>query len=229
MSDSSPLDRITTIIVNHKTADLTRQSVASFLQWYPSVSLILIDNGSQDDSTDYIAALAKRRENVTCILNRENRYHGPAMDQGIRAATTRYVFALDSDCSVIKGGFLEEMYGMFGDPNLYATGRLVSMNRYGFEMPTSDRKGLIPYIRPHAMLLHRDKYLVLKRFVHHGSPCLDNMRDARDHGYRVKPFPIEQSIFHLGMGTCSRYGYGLGPLTLLQDLLTRVERFILRD
>ena len=225
----SSLDQITTIIVNYKTADLTRQSVDSFLQWYPSASLILIDNGSQDDSTGYIAALAKRLENVTCILNQENRYHGPAMDQGIRVATTRYVFTLDSDCTVIKGGFLEEMHEMFGDPNLYATGRLVSMNRYGFEMETSDRKGLIPYVHPHAMLLHRNKYLGLKRFVHHGSPCLDNMRGARDHGHRVKRFPIEQSIFHLGRGTCSRYGYGLGPKTLLQDLLTRVERFVLGD
>jgi glycosyltransferase involved in cell wall biosynthesis len=213
---------ITTLVVNYKTADLTQRCVESFLQWYPDARLVLIDNGSRDGSTGYIAQVASRFENGTCILNQENRYHGPAMDQGIRSATTRYVLTLDSDCQVYRGGFLEEMHGLFQDPKLYATGRKVYMNQFGFETKADGKRDLIPYIQPYAMLLDGEKYLHLSRFVHHGSPCLANMKDSQRKGYELRSFPIEAFISHQWRGTCSRYGYGLGPRTLIESLLSRL-------
>lgn len=216
---------ITAIIVNYKTADLTRRAVESFLHWYPNTRLVLIDNGSRDSSTGYIARMARRFENVTCILNQANRYHGPAMDQGIRSAATRHIFTLDSDCCVQKGGFLEEMIELFDDPGLYATGRRVYMDRFGFEKEFRAGKKLIPYVCPYAMMLDRKKYLRMSVFFHHGSPCLENMRDAQRQGYRVSSFAIERFVFHQGRGTCSRYGYGLGPRTLIESLLSRIDLF----
>jgi GT2 family glycosyltransferase len=198
--------------------------VESFLQYYPEVNLILIDNGSQDSSTAYLERMARDKERVSCIVNDDNLYHGPAMDQGIGQSVTRYVFTLDSDCKVVKGGFLEEMLELFAEPLVYAVGRLVYMDRYGFEGEQS-RSKRIRYIHPYAALLDKEKYLSLYSFIHHGSPCIRNMQHAQESGLVVCDFPIDRFIVHHGQGTCSRYGYGLGPSVLLDRLLSRLGLF----
>ena len=223
--ESRRLGDITVIVVNYKTQDLTHRCVESFLNHYPDITLLLIDNGSQDNSTAYIKRVSQQSPNVRCILNRENRYHGPAMDQGIRSSATPYVFTLDSDCEVLKGGFLEKMLDRFEDPELYAIGQLMYVDRYGFEI-REDRKNVIQYIHPHAMLLDKRKYLNLTRFNHHGSPCLHNMKEAEVVGYKVANFLIEAFILHYEKGTCSRYGYGLSPRTLVEKLLSRLKLFV---
>lgn len=219
------LEDITALIVNYKTPDLTQRCIESLLSHYPDLHLLLIDNGSQDDSTAYIKRVSRQLHNVRCILNRENRYHGPAMDQGISSSSTSYVFTLDSDCEVLKGSFLEQMLGNFKDPNTYAVGQLMYMDRYGYEIE-ADRKNNIRYIHPHAMLLDREKYLTLPPFTHHGSPCLHNMKEANKTGYKVADFPTEAFIFHYEKGTCSRYGYGLSPKTLVEKLLSKLKLFV---
>jgi glycosyltransferase involved in cell wall biosynthesis len=225
-ADAGQLANVTAIVVNYRTADLTERCVGSFLRHYPSVRLLLIDNGSGDDSTAYIRRTARDHANVTCIINEVNRYHGPALDQGTRSSGTGYAFTLDSDCEVLRGGFLEEMLELFNDPDLYAAGRLVYMNRHGFETKAGSRGKVIKYIHLYAMLLDREKYLKLERFTHHGSPGTKNMEDAEKHGYKVSDFPIADFILHRWRGTCSRYGYGLGPRTSLEKLLSKLRLFV---
>jgi glycosyltransferase involved in cell wall biosynthesis len=220
------LGDITVIVVNYKTQDLTRRCVESLLNHYPDVNLLLIDNGSQDDSMAYIKQASRQLPNVQCILNRENRYHGPAMDQGIKFSTTRYIFTLDSDCEIIKDGFLECMVALFACPEVYAIGQLAYMDRYGYEVEQGRGRHLIQYIYPYAMLLDKEKYLKLSPFIHHGSPCIKNMKEAEERGYFVKNFPIEKFVFHQEKGTCSRYGYGLSPETLVDKLLSKLGLFV---
>lgn len=218
------LHDVTVLIANYKTYDLTSKCVSTLLTHYPEINLLLIDNGSQDESTAYIQQLSEAHENVTCLINEQNRYHGPAMDQGIRMSSTRYVFTLDSDCEILKRGFLEKMIKEFEDPDLYAIGRLVYMDRYGYETTTKLHKRT-SYVHPYAMLLDKQKYLRLKKFIHHGSPCLENMKDVRRAGYRLMNFPLEAFIRHYGRGTCSKYGYGLGLRTTLELILHRMGIF----
>ena len=214
MTNKYSLEDVTTLIVNYKTLRLTRICVESFLDFYPSAKMLLIDNGSFDASTVYIEHMASRYENVNQILYQKNIYHGPALDQGIRAAQTGYVFTLDSDCEVVRGGFLEEMLHQFENPLLYATGNLTYKNRHGFNCKKEDKRA-IKYINPHAMMIETYKYQMLSPFFHHGAPCIKNMSDAERKGFLVENFPIEPYIRHEGRGTCSKYGYGLGPRTFL--------------
>jgi GT2 family glycosyltransferase len=216
----SDLREITVIIVNYRTRAFTQRAVEGLRSFYPETPLLLIDNGSNDDSTKYIASIGDQDPHTRAILNALNRYHGPAMDQGIRHSETRFVFTLDSDCEVQQGGFLEQMLKYFDNPLSYAVGWLVNMDRYGFQKDADARQTLIPYIHPHAMLLDRDKYLSLPPFVHHGSPCLTNMRAAQENGYTVRDFPIAGYVLHYGRGTCSQYGYGLSVKTLLNKVLS---------
>jgi glycosyltransferase involved in cell wall biosynthesis len=235
-------DQITVLIVNYKTRDLTRRAIESFRQQYADVPLILIDNGSQDESTDFLREMEQRDSKVSVLINEHNRYHGPAMNQGITSAKTPYVFTLDSDAEVVAGGFLEQMADLFLDPQLYALGDLRYKNRFGYTYGyvTSDgytsrahpeNRRRIPYAHPYAMLLDRAKYQRLHPFVHHGAPCIKNMRDAKKVGYLVRHFPIVRFVLHHFEGTSAQHGYGLRSRSqqIVEHVLTNVEGFVLRD
>lgn len=232
----SGLDDVTAVVVNYRTLELTRRCVESFRERYPGVALLLIDNGSGDESTDYVRAAGQELRNVTVQLNDHNLYHGPALDQGIRLANTDYAFTLDSDCEVRVGGFLEQMQQRFDDARVYAVGELRYKNRfgftyaYGYENP-QPRPRWIPYAHPYAMLLDRRKYLGLRPFVHHGAPCIRNMEDAKRKGYIVVDFPVGDSVAHEMQGTSSAHGYGFraGTRQRLEYYLSRLEGVVTRD
>jgi len=220
MNDSTFSTRdITIILVNYCTPDLTLLCVDSFINFYPECSFLLIDNGSSDNSRRYIQQLANRSQNVKCIFNKKNIHHGPAMHLGIKSCNTRYVFTLDSDCVVFQGGFLEKMLTLMEALDLYALGHMERKQRFGFEVPPN-AKSFIPYIHPHSMLLDKEKYLKLPPFFHHGSPCIRNMKAAQQGNFLVSHFNVGEYIYHMGRGTCSRYGYGLNFTTLLQKFLS---------
>ncbi len=220
-ADAFGLPDVTVVVINYRTLDLTERCVTSLLHAYPHIRLILTDNGSADASTEYVQRLGTASPNIHAILHPRNLYHGPALHRAIQAARTRFVFSLDSDCQVFQPGFLEAMLPCFADPQLYALGRLVQMNRYGYEIPSAQR-GSTAYIHPAAMMLDREKYLHLKPFTHHGSPGLQNMRSALRAGWHLQHFPLEGYIYHQGRGTCSRYGYGLGYRHLIEYFLNQL-------
>ncbi len=210
---------VTAVTVNYRTADLTRRCVSSFLAQYPEVKLILVDNGSGDESTEYIRETAAQQPNVSAIFNLANLFHGPALDQGVRASQTRFVLTLDSDCEITRGGFLELMLGPFKDPSLYAAGRLMLVDRFGFALPAASQGGN-RYIHPSSMLLDQEKYATLLPFEHHGAPCLANMRAAARAGFTFSDFPVADYINHDWRGTAGKYGYSLGAKTYLQSLFS---------
>lgn len=71
----------------------------------PAFRLVVVDNASTDGSAAMLAGLADAGL-CEVILNPENRYHGPALNQGIEQLRTqpsvRYVLVLDSDCVVLR-------------------------------------------------------------------------------------------------------------------------------
>ncbi len=212
---------VTVVVINFRTADLTERAVSSFRQFYPSVPLLLVDNGSNNESVSTLHRLKDLiPEKTDLILNSQNLHHGPAMDQAIRRAQSPFVFFLDSDCEVFRGGFLEDMIGEFSRTRMaYAIGKKIFMNKRGFDVPESSNA--LPYIRPFFMMLAREPYLTFPPFVHHGTQCLENMTDARRKGYILLDFPVDQYVHHPGRGTAGRFGYGLGWRGKLNHLLNK--------
>jgi hypothetical protein len=128
------------------------------------------------------------------------------------------------------------MRALFRDPLLYAVGELRYKNRYGYtfgydESARTGRRRRIRYIHPWAMLLDRSKYLGLHRFIHHGAPCIKNMRHAEERGYTVQDFPVSEYIVHHARGTSSRHGYGLWASGKQRVVyyLDKLEGLVLRD
>lgn len=128
----SGLETVTVVVINYKTLELTRKAIESLFEHLPEVQVLVIDNGSADASTRYLRGLVAQRPILRVIFNRENRHHGPALDQALRAARTRYALTLDSDCEVLSGDFLPAMLERFRDPLLYAVGERDEVNGFGY-------------------------------------------------------------------------------------------------
>jgi glycosyltransferase involved in cell wall biosynthesis len=192
------------------TADLLKVAIQTLRTKYPQLSLLVVDNGSEDGSINYLLDLQKNDfKNTKVIFNKTNFHHGPAMDQAIRYVSSPYILFLDSDTETFQQGWIELMIELIEkDINNYVVGKKVYMDKRGFDMLNSEMG--IPYIRPICMLVRRELYLKLPPFIRHGTPCLSNMRTAAQKNYGIIDFPVDKYINHHGRGTASRFGYQLG-------------------
>jgi len=184
------------LVVNHRTYDLTKTFIESYVKFYPDLPMLIIDNGSHDDSAEYIRSLPRTQFQI--IMNDINYGHGYALDQGIIAVNADLVMCFDSDCEIIKGGFIEPMAKAFEDRNLYAIGMFHLVNKGGIDtFIQADPEGKeYPYVHPSTGMYRRSMYLDLPPFRHHGSPCIDNMVEAHRRGYGVVEFPnIRDYVF----------------------------------
>ena len=211
---------VSAAVINFQTPDLLRVAVRSFYEAYPDVRLLIVDNGSEDESRDVIEGLCQEAGDVLeALYLPENIYHGPAMHRALQTLTTPYAYLFDSDTKTKRGGFLEAMCGALEEPERrYGAGQVVEANKRGF----ADAKGGIPVLVSAHMLLRRDVYHRLPPFVHHGLPALRNFRAATEEGYTLVPFPIGEYVEHFGRGTAERYGYGLGLKSKLDYVLSKL-------
>jgi len=193
----------TIIITNYKTLHLVKAAVESIRKFYAQIPMVVVDNGSNDDSTTYITEL--NDANTLSLLLTENEGHGPAMDRALSGLLSEWAWIVDSDVEILKPGLLEDMYAVVKD-HTYAVGWLRHVNRFTgvpmewhlkIEMPAY----FIPYIHPCCALYNVAKYKQLKPFIHHGAPCLYNMIDAVDHHYGLVEFPVFNYIKHWVGGT----------------------------
>jgi len=121
---------------------------------------------------------------------------------------TPYLLALDSDCIVQRGGFIEKMLEPFSDSKVYAVGRLVKLDRRGTSQPARHARKGIPHIHPSVMMIDVAKYHTLRPFVHSGVPTLLNMPDAHAQGYKLARYEIggeDTEVHHLFSGSRARY------------------------
>jgi glycosyltransferase involved in cell wall biosynthesis len=214
---------LTTIVVNYRTLEHTRACLQSLRAHYPTLGVLVIDNGSRDASLDYLVSLAASDPHLTLIANQTNIFHGPALHQGMRALQTDFAFLLDSDCTIEHGGFLEALLDRFAtDPLLYAIGKRGWTDRLGYG-PVSQAQRHTAYVHPFAGVFDRRKYETLPPFVHHGAPLYRNMWGARRAGYHLEHVCIEDHVTHLGKVTASQHGYGYDWRLETQWQLHRVE------
>lgn len=211
-------ENVCVVIVNYQTPDLLETAVESFRKFYPTVSLLIADNGSHDRSRPTMTKLAANHPTCTrTVFLEKNIFHGPAMHRAIDVVSHEHVFFLDSDTETKQGGFLEEMIAEFASDKVYAIGRMDRVNNRGFHSDKGTPIVLSPY-----MMLRRKLYHVFPPFEHRGMPTLKNFAAAQRQGYVLKNFPIEEYIAHFGRGTASRYGYGLGMRGKIDFVLNKL-------
>ncbi len=209
---------ITVVIINYQTPDFLEKAVRSFKKIYPKINVLLVDNGSADDSKSLIKDLKEELPETEMLLLDENIYHGPAMHFVLKNhITTEKAFFLDSDTETRKPGFLEKMCSLADQEKVYGVGQIITVNKRGFK----DENGFEVLTTPH-MLINTAYYNQFSPFIHHGQPTINNFREAQEQGLKFIDFPISNYIKHHWRGTANRFGYGLGLKSKVDYILNKL-------
>ncbi len=123
--------RVSIVIPTFNKVELTVQCLETLRATAPEAETIVVDNASTDGTPAFLAA-EHEAGRIVAILNPENRFFGPASNQGAVAATRELVLFLNND-TVPRPGFLEAMVecldsdpavGAVGSRLLYPDGRV---------------------------------------------------------------------------------------------------------
>jgi GT2 family glycosyltransferase len=214
--------RVNVVVINFKTPDLTRRSLSTFKTAYPDLPVLLIDNGSGSDNGDLIPEIRVAYPDVEIVQNQRNLHHGPAMHQAMGMVSTPYVLFLDSDCLILRPGFVELLVAALeGKKENYAAGSVQYVNRRGFPVNRGQRNSM-PYVNPYCMLVKKEPYPVLSPFSLHGSPVLRNLESAFKKGFCLVEVGLDEYVKHDFRGTAGRFGYRLGIKGKMNFLLNKL-------
>ena len=93
------------IIITYNNLIYTKLCLKSVLEKtdYPNYEIIIVDNGSKNETIDYLKDISQKNENITCIFNKENLGFAKANNIGINASNGHYIVLLNNDTIVTKG------------------------------------------------------------------------------------------------------------------------------
>lgn len=106
--------RISVVVPAYDHAHLLPRVLESVLhQWRDGVELIVINDGSRDDTAKVLADFAARYPQLQ-VLHQDNAGAAAARNHGIRKARGRYVLLLDADDELLPDA-LDTLYKLSGD------------------------------------------------------------------------------------------------------------------
>lgn len=107
------------IIVVHDQLAYTRQCLDSIrLVTDEPIEIIVVDNGSTDGTTDYLASI----EGLKVIRNSDNRGFPAGANQGVRAAVGEQILLLNNDCIVTTGWLRRLLDALHADASVGLVG-----------------------------------------------------------------------------------------------------------
>lgn len=110
---------VSVVIPAYNESRVLRNCVHSILACdYPNIEVILVDDGSLDDTRSVMAELAAQADTVR-FLTQPNAGKGAALNRGIRQATGDILIFIDAD-SVFSAGTIDNMLRGFTDPKVGA-------------------------------------------------------------------------------------------------------------
>lgn len=146
-------DLISIIIPVHNRAAMLREAVRSVLeQTYRPIEVVIVDDGSTDDTPEVAQALAGQKPGVVRVLRQPNAGPGPARQAGLEASRGELIQFLDSDDLLLPHKFAVQVAGLAADPEAGISYGLTLLRdeRTGQTAPThgtdARRRELLPAI-----------------------------------------------------------------------------------
>ena len=198
---------VAVVVANYNTSRLIAQLVFSLYRLLGGdqfSELVVVDNASTDGSPEVLAAL-HRAKLIHLIRNRTQRYHGPALTQGISwLARSRsqvdYVWVLDSDVVVLRSDTVRDALATARRVDAAAVGQKLGDPAYN-RLLTNNREMLDPC----SMLFDPGRIWQssIPPFLEDGAPATALQVSADDLGLRLVDFPFVEDAYllHLGRGT----------------------------
>ena len=103
----------------YNSQDYMRNCVDSLLEGGNLVEILIVDDGSKDDTADIADEYAAKYPTIVKAIHQENGGHGEAVNAGLRNATGLYFKVVDSDDWVNKEAYLailEKLREITGGP-----------------------------------------------------------------------------------------------------------------
>lgn len=205
---------ITVVIPNFNGAALLQKNIPSvllaMLAYEGDSSLIVVDDGSQDDS---LQVLKEYFPQVKVVVHAQNQGFAEAIHSGVRAAETELLFLLNSDVEVAEP-LLAPLVQYFEDPNTFSVNPLIydergEVKRHSWNL-RQFKAGTLKLVN-----WHLDKALALRAageklptaYAHGGSFMVRKSMFNALHGFHpiFKPFYSED--YDLGLRAWRR-GWG---------------------
>jgi len=134
------LSDITVVILNWMQSRLTLGAIRNLKKYYPSLPIIVVDNGTKDKDEELFGRvysrndkerlfdddveklrLATKEYNFTLIELDENLGQGIAVDVGVSNVKTKLVLLMDNDARLLRGDLVEEYLEKM-DENTFSVG-----------------------------------------------------------------------------------------------------------
>lgn len=132
--EAAPLDGdgASIVVVTYDNLVFTRLCLESVLAntRETGYELVVVDNGSGDDTPEYLATLAERNSHVRVILNGGNLGFAPAANEGLALARGEHLVILNND-TLVPPGWLSRLLPHLEDETLGLVGPVT--NRIGNE------------------------------------------------------------------------------------------------
>jgi len=106
--DRSGYPLVSIIIVTWNHLEYTKLCIENIFEQntYQNIEIIVVDNGSQDGTLEYLRKIQLRKNNVTVINNQVNLGFAKANNIGIGHAKGQYIILLNND-TVVTSGWVE--------------------------------------------------------------------------------------------------------------------------
>jgi glycosyltransferase involved in cell wall biosynthesis len=201
------------VVANFNTRRLIAQLVFSLYRLLGRnefAQIVIVDNASTDGSSELLNAL-HHAQLIHLIGNRSQRYHGPALTQGISWLARRqrglpaderldYVWVIDSDVIVLRRDTVRDALRLLEESDAAAVGQKTGDPAYD-ELLRHNPEMLDPcslMLKPAR--IWRDP---IPPFVEDGAPSTALQVGADAQGLRLVAFPFVEGgyLLHLGRGT----------------------------
>ena len=147
---------VSSIIPVHNRAKMLAVAVQSVAdQTYRPIEIIVVDDGSTDETPQVADDLARQRPNEIRVLHTKNQGPGLAREAGRQAARGEFIQYLDSDDRLTSGKFAAEVAALRSHPECgaaYGCTRLVNEKGDVLAAPFKRTGEALPELFPHLLI-----------------------------------------------------------------------------
>lgn len=152
---------VSIIIPTHNRQGYLKRAIKSVLcQTYQNIEIVVIDDGSTDETPKIVSELAKKEPRITALKNEINLGFVKTLNRGINRARGKYIARLDDDDFWVDPKKLEKQVGFLERHPDYVLvgGGVIKIDKEG--------KELVRYLLPEKDEVIRRSILIDNLFAH---------------------------------------------------------------